>query len=102
MDLGANTDPLPRHLRSTYQLIKASFPEAIDPESYLSLLALLGEKMSDRNLADVVACALGVDYARALHDVYGARSTAAPSAEAVEKVRQRLLSCGYEKWLQEE
>ncbi|MCE2696336.1 MAG: hypothetical protein PX483_04700 [Nostocales cyanobacterium LE14-WE4] len=39
------------HLQSTYKLIQNAFPKGIESQSYLPLLALLSEEMSDRNLA---------------------------------------------------
>ena len=93
---------LPEHLRATCNLLQAAFPQGIAPETYLPLLTLLGEELSDRNLAEVMACAFDIDYEHALNDVYRGRSTDAPSAAAVEKVKQALASHGYEKWLREQ
>ena len=53
----------------------------------MPLVTLLGDELSDRNLADVMACAFDVDYEHALNDIYRARSTDAPSAEAVSSSR---------------
>ena len=39
------------HLQSTYKLIQNAFPKGIESPSYLPLLSLLSEEMSDRNLA---------------------------------------------------
>lgn len=88
------------HLQSTYQLIKCAFPNGIESQVYLPLLALLYDEMSDRNLAEVVACYTGKDYGVVLNDMYRV-STDIPSAEAITKVKQRLLACGYEDWLEE-
>lgn len=90
------------YLLSTYRLINCAFPDGIDPELYLPLLALLYDEMSDRNLAEVVATYTGKDYYRVLNDVYHVNSTHALEVEAIAKVRQRLLPCGYEKWLEQE
>jgi len=90
---------LSQHLRPTCNFLQTAFPQGIDRDDYLPLLALLGEELSDRNLAEVVACAFGMDYESVLNDIYRARSTDAPSPEAVEKVKQWLLPYGYESWL---
>lgn len=90
------------YLLSTYKLIQCAFPNGVDSESYLPLLALLYDEMSDRCLAKVVAKYTGKDYYIVLNDVYGVGSTDKPSPEAVAKVKQRLLACGYEEWLKEE
>jgi hypothetical protein len=101
MNPHATAAALPQHLRTTYHLLQAAFPQAIDPGAYLPLLALLGEQLSDRNLAEVVACAFDIDYEYVFNDIYRARSIDAPSPEAVEKVKQSLLPYGYENWLRE-
>ena len=62
---------LPQSLRATYNLLQAAFPQAIDPEAYLPLLALLAEELSDRNLAEVVACAFSMDYERVFNTMMG-------------------------------
>lgn len=89
------------YLLSTYQMINCAFPDGIQSEAYLPLLALLYDEMSDRNLAEVVAHYTGKDYGVVLNDVYRVRSTDVPNLEAIAKVRQRLLPCGYEEWLEE-
>jgi hypothetical protein len=97
----ATAEVLPQHLRSTYQLMVAAFPEGIDADAYLPLLAVLGQNLSDRNLADVLVRGFGIDFGTALNDVYRARTTAVPSADALDHVKHRLLPCGYEGWLRE-
>ncbi len=89
-------------LLNTYKLIQCAFPDGIDSESYLPLLALLSDEMSHRSLAQVIAHYTGKDYYIVLNDVYGMRSTDVPLSNAIDKVKQRLLSCGYEEWLKEE
>jgi hypothetical protein len=50
------------YLLSTYKLLQRSFPDGIEVQDYLPLLALLDDEMSDRNLAEVVAHYTGKDY----------------------------------------
>lgn len=90
------------HLLSTYELIECAFPNNIDSKSYFPLLALLYEELSDRNLAKVIAKYTGKDYHIVLNDIYGIASTDIPSQESIEKVKQKLLPCGYQEWLEEE
>lgn len=90
------------YLLSTYQMIKLAFPEGIEPEFYLPLLAILYEQLSDRNLAEVVAHYTGKDYSVVLNDVYRVESTDVPNFEAIDLVKQRLLLGGYKQWLQED
>ncbi|CBN56984.1 MULTISPECIES: DUF3349 domain-containing protein [Kamptonema] len=86
------------YLLSTYKLIERAFPDGINQEDYLPLLALLYEQMSDRNLAEVVAYYTEKDYYSVLNDVYSVQS----SDVLISKVKERLLACGYDDWLQEE
>ena len=43
------------HLQSTYKLIQNAFPKGIEPQSYLPLLALLSEEMSDTGLTQNIS-----------------------------------------------
>lgn len=89
------------YLLSTYRLINCTFPDGIESEAYFPLLALLYDEMSDRNLAEIVAECTGKDYSVVLNDVYRVKYTNVPEPEAIDKVRRRLLPCGYEKWLEQ-
>lgn len=90
------------HLKSTYKLINCAFPEGLSTENYFPLLALLEPQMSDRNLAETIAYFTKRDYSEILNDIYAVKSTSVPSTEAMNKVKNRLLACGYEVWLNEE
>ena len=89
------------YLLSTYKLIQCAFPNGIETQDYLPLLALLYDEMSDRNLAEIVVHYTGRHYAVVLNDVYRVVTTDVPKAETIDKVKQRLLVCGYEEWLKE-
>lgn len=89
------------HLQSTYKLIQCAFPKGIESQNYLPLLALLSEEMSDRNLAEVVAYYSGKDYSVVLNDIYQVQSIDIPTPEAIDNLKERLLICGYEQWLEE-
>jgi diketogulonate reductase-like aldo/keto reductase len=89
------------HLQSTYKLIQCAFPNGIESEAYLPLLALLSPEISDRNLAEVIAYYIGQDYSVVLNDVYRVQSIDIPTPEAIANLRARLLVCGYEQWLEE-
>jgi diketogulonate reductase-like aldo/keto reductase len=89
------------HLQSTYKLIQNAFPKGIELQSYLPLLALLSEEMSHRNLAEVVAYYSGKDYSVVLNDVYRVQLIDVPTSEAIANLREKLLICGYEEWLEE-
>ncbi|AVH70133.1 DUF3349 domain-containing protein [Nostoc sp. 'Lobaria pulmonaria (5183) cyanobiont'] len=89
------------YLLSTYKLIQCAFPNGIETQDYLPLLALLYDQMSDRNLAEIVVHYTGRHYAVVLNDVYRVVTTDVPKAETIDKVKQRLLVCGYQEWLKE-
>ncbi|WP_375474020.1 DUF3349 domain-containing protein [uncultured Nostoc sp.] len=89
------------YLLSTYKLIQCAFPNGIETQDYLPLLALLYDEMSDRNLAEVVAYYTTKHYGVVLNDMYRVRTTDVPKASAIDKVKQRLLVCSYEEWLKE-
>lgn len=90
------------YLLSTYKLIHRAFPDGVKDEDYFPLLALLYGEISDRNLAEVMAHCTGKDYYLVLNDVYGVGSTGEPDAEAIAKLKERLLlACGYAEWLEE-
>lgn len=89
------------YLSSTYKLIQRAFPDGVKQEDYFPLLALLYSEMSDRNLAEVMAHSTGKDYDLVLNDVYGVGSTDTPDAEAIAKLKDHLLACGYAEWLEE-
>ncbi|HEY9802434.1 MAG TPA: hypothetical protein V6D25_18880 [Leptolyngbyaceae cyanobacterium] len=54
----------------TYKLIKCALHNGIKAEDYETLLALLSEEMSDRNLAEVIAYYVAKEYSVVLNDVY--------------------------------
>lgn len=58
--------------------------------------------MSDRNLAETIAYYTERVTSEILNDIYAVKSTFIPSTEAMNKVKTRLLACGYEEWLNEE
>lgn len=93
---------VPAHLVSTYNLIQCAFPQGIDQQVYLPLLSILYEQMSDRSLAQVIAEYTGKDYYGVLNDVYLVGSMVTNSSNVTDSIKQKLMSCGYEKWLADE
>jgi Protein of unknown function (DUF3349) len=89
------------YLLSTYKLIQRAFPDGVKQDDYFPLLALLYDEISDRNLAEVMAHCTGKDYSIVLNDVYAVGSTDAPDTEAIAKLKEHLLACGYAEWLEE-
>lgn len=58
--------------------------------------------MSDRNLAEVLAYYSDKDYSVVLNDVYWLQSIDVLKPDAIANVKERLLVCGYEQWLEKE
>ncbi|ACC82421.1 DUF3349 domain-containing protein [Nostoc punctiforme] len=83
-------------------MIQCGFPQGIDDRGYLPLLSILYTNMSDRSLAQVVAEYAGKDYHILLNDVYRVGSMTSFSNEVIDSVKQKLISCNYEKWLADE
>lgn len=92
---------LPDYLSSTYRLVAAAFPGGIDIASYLPLLRLLGEHMSQRNLADVIAAHTGREVGLVYNDVLHSDSAPVPD-EQMDRVRAMLEAAGFETWKTED
>jgi len=98
-------DSLPARLRSTGRLVSSAFPQGVPEEDYRPLLTLLGESLSYRGLAEVMAHCTGKDYALVYNDVLAVGSpfgAGKPELAAIERVRKRLVPFGYDEWLKEE
>lgn len=83
-------------------MLQCAFPNGIDEETYMLLLAVLYDQMSARSLAQVISSYTGKDYYIVLNDVYRVGATEAVSSQALSKTEQQLLNCGYEEWLAQE
>jgi hypothetical protein len=94
---------IPTHLVSTYQLLQCAFPQGIDEQEYLLLLSVLYEEMSERSLAQVIAEFTKKNYHTVLNDVYrvGTTEIFSPTEKILQSIKQKLIHCGYEKWLAE-
>src|SRR5438094_759836 len=99
-----DNDQLHSSLQSTYRMISSVFPDGIPEKAYLPLVALLLQGMSYRPLARVLAYCTGKDYAVVYHDALKVDSEASEllSGPEVERIRQALISFGYNEWLNEE
>lgn len=82
-------------------MLECAFPNGIDEEDYLPLLAVLYDEMSDRTLARVIADFTGRDYFVVLNDVYRVGVTEALPLEVANSIKPKLVSCGYQNWLAE-
>lgn len=100
-----NVEPLPAYLQDTYEMICAAYPHEVPEADYDPLLVLLGEGMSQRNLAHVLAQSTGKNYYRVYNDVLRIESPFVKpqhSPEDVERVKRLLVAHGYNEWLTRE
>ncbi len=93
---------MPKHLESTYKMLKSAFPNGIENEDYHPLLFLLYEYMSDRNMAEVISSITGKDTPIILNDIQKSVSVNMLNDEVVQKIRRKLLPYGFEEWTEEE
>ncbi len=90
-----NNDAIPDYLGDIYNLLSCAFPEGIPEEEYWPVLSILHPEMSFRNIADVLSVLAHKDRAEVYNDASGFGVDPAPPAEEVEKVKQKLMDCGY-------
>jgi hypothetical protein len=95
-------DSIPAELLSTYSMLRCAFPNGVDDDSYLPLIALLERGMGHRGLAHLVALFTQKDYARVLNDVYRVTTTHIPQPATLARVKEGLARCGYDEWLNAE
>ncbi len=93
---------IPKHLSSTFTILKSSYPNDIPSDAYLPLLRLLYEEMSDRNLALVVGELIDKNTVQVLNDIYKAATSVRLKGHEVRQVQRVLSRNGYDKWLKEE
>lgn len=93
---------MPKHLESTYKMLKNAFPNGIGNDDYFPLMSLLYEYMSDRNLAEVISSITGKDIAITLNDIQKSVSVNLSSDEVIKNIRKKLLPYGFEEWTEEE
>lgn len=99
---GRSSTEIPAHLRSTVDLLVHAFEGDVSEQDYLPLLALLGEHMSEESLGLAVELRFGRDRYEVWNDLAKARSSHAPTAEAMAAVRARLERVGFAEWIAED
>lgn len=77
------------HLDPHVDLLRVAFPQGLDDDERLSLLFLLQDAFSERNLAYVGSQLCGVHPAYITHDAITVLSQP-PPPEVVERIRARL------------
>ena len=98
-----NKIEIPKHLLSTYKMIRSCFPEGIIQKYYYPLMTLLYDYMSNRNLADIMSICTGKDWGITYNDALLVGSVSNPvTKEELNEVKSMLLKHGYEEWIKEE
>ena len=97
-----NDNNVHAELESTFSMIKCAFPHGIVTDDYVPLLFVLAEEMSHRNIARVISLLTSIDYYTVLNDVYRVLSTDVLHPEDIVRVKQQLILCGYQAWIQED
>ncbi|PPT09131.1 hypothetical protein CKA32_001369 [Geitlerinema sp. FC II] len=95
-------NPIAPYLKTTDELLQRAFPDGMESETYLAVLAILEEELSNRNLAEVIAHFTGKDDAVVSNDIYRVSSIDRPSITTLTKVKEQLLAVGYDRWLEED
>jgi len=98
-----NLGPLPESMKGTYDMLKCAFPEGIPDEEYKAFIGLLQPYMSNRACAILLAHFFSQSYFKSLSEVeeVWADGLSTEDEKRKEGVRQKLLLCGYAKWLEE-
>jgi len=96
----SNENPNTSVHKPTVQLIMCAYPLGIPNVHYLTLLSILIEEMSIRALASVIAHIRGGHYSVYMNDVVEAKNFV-PNENVASLVKDKLLNCGYEEWLEQ-
>ncbi len=87
---------------STATFIQCAFPHGLSQEEYFPLLFILTQDMSFRAASSFVGMLLGKGYIDIYNDAIGVNNDLSlRNSEIVAHLKQRILRCGYEKWLDE-
>lgn len=90
---------IPTHLHSTYKMLTAAFGNSFNQHDYEGVIRLLYSSMSNENLAQVLSYFVKKAPAVVDNDIpkyYNA------DENNYFDVRERLIACGYEEWLNED
>ena len=93
---------VPPHYREIKQMLECAFPDGLPEHTYWSLMILLGERLSFRSLASLMALIFNKEYGEVHHDAMIASSRSRPEPSELDAVKARLQRCGYMEWLAQE
>jgi len=89
---------LPEYITATLKLVEDAFPKGIDEDEFYALLKILGEHLSQRNLALAMSAVADKDYAFVYNEVLGIAGKVVPE-ETMRVVQQKLDANGFQNWL---
>jgi hypothetical protein len=82
-------------------MIQSAFPDGLPLWDYFPLLCLFRQKgMSFRGVAEAMEACFDIEVRDVLNDAYGTEGPDVPVDE-IDRVRQHLLSHGFEVWQRE-
>ena len=81
-------------LRPVLALLQRAYPDGVPKKDYPALLVVLGDLLSDRNLAQVVAEFTDDETVVVANDAAAAHSVAPPAKQDVTRVRAALEAHG--------
>jgi hypothetical protein len=93
---------VPSYLMRTYEMLKCAFPDGLANEEQEVLIPLLHPHMSNRSLGRVLSALKKEEYFMAFFDAYGFNPAIPIDSNILERVKQRLVDCGYEDWLSQD
>lgn len=89
---------IPLHLQSTYSMLTCAFTHPLEQHTYEGVIRFLYYDMSDGCLAQVLSYMVDKEIAMIKDDI--ARYYNADESQYLD-VREQLISCGYDDWLNE-
>ena len=94
---------VPDYLLTAHDMISEAYPNGLtDMDSdYLTLLFILAERMSHRDVTSTMSPFVGELPGVILNDVYRALSDEMPSDEEISRVRNKLNKSSLKKWAEQ-
>lgn len=82
-------------LREVLEQLRRAYSRGVPEDDYMALLAVLGDDMSEENVAIVVAELIDGEVAVVANDAAAARSVKPPGQAAKARVRSKLEAAGW-------
>ena len=89
---------VPEYLLTAHDMIAGACPDGLPESDYLTLLFVLAERMSHRDVVSTMLSFVPELPGVILNDVYRALSDEAPPQEEIDRVRSKLKACGAAAW----